>query len=386
MANEIKGGYDITSGIEIGNLNANGILDISYDDLNVEKNLVIGGDFSTNPWQRGVSFPSSTFFHSADRWLHTHHSLILQYTVTKVADAPTVAECGVLTSGSLRMEVTTPPAFYGFNDYWLVEQLIEGYNFKKIAQNIFSLSIWVKTNQVGTYHVCLRNDGLDRYYVSPFIVNAADTWEKKRFVITASPSAGTWDFENGVGIRVGIVLHAEMNMQTATINSWTVGNKLATAAQIRLMNVLGNYFQISLAETKKGSRITRFEERSIQEELILCQRYYEKSFEQGVAPRQQSNDENGCLQYRAQTAGVSDYTMCKTFSVEKRTPPTILFFSPASLNTTWRNSSIGTDSGAAAVEPFSSASSKQLVIKNPQVVGDSAGDLFLLHWSANAEL
>lgn len=387
MANEYKGLVDITTGIEIADANANGVFDLSSKQTGKQKNYIIGGDFSKNPWQIGDSFTGpSDGDYSADMFEGRYQNNWLVYDATKSTNAPTVAQVGILTNHSLRFEVTTESMLMGLNDFWYMNQKIEGYNYKDLAQRNMNLSISVRTNKIGTYNLCLRNEGLDRYYVVPITVNVADIWERKSVKIAASPSGGTWNYTNGTGINVSVILSAGSFLNAPATETWATGNLISSAGQVNLMDTIGNYFEIDLVQLEPGDKETRFEERTIQEELVLCQRYYEKSFNQDVAPVQQANEEFGCLQYRSHIAGVFTETLVRNYNVEKRAAPTNILYSTASLNSTWRNSTMGTDSGIAVVEPFSSASTKQIVVRNPQVVGDGLGHLMLLHWSADARL
>ncbi len=58
------------------------------------RNLIIGGDFTANPWQRGSTFtsvPNATFVADRYRWTQTGAGVI---DLTKTADAPTIAQAG----------------------------------------------------------------------------------------------------------------------------------------------------------------------------------------------------------------------------------------------------------------------------------------------------
>jgi hypothetical protein len=52
-------------------------------DLRGFKNLLIGGDFATNPWQRGTSFNSSGIIYGPDRWAINPNSGVADISCTK---------------------------------------------------------------------------------------------------------------------------------------------------------------------------------------------------------------------------------------------------------------------------------------------------------------
>ena len=61
------------------------------------RNKIIGGDFTTNPWQRGTSFAAIAHnAYCADRWVPEYVTSGV-ITASKAADAPTAAQAGTFT-------------------------------------------------------------------------------------------------------------------------------------------------------------------------------------------------------------------------------------------------------------------------------------------------
>lgn len=240
------------------------------------KNIIIGGDFSTNPWQRGTSFAAIAHGgYCADRFVHWKSGTMVN-AAAKTADAPTLAEAGILTQHCLDFSVSTAQSSLGTDDYTFFDQRIEGYIWKNLAQQSFALSFWVKATVTGTYSVSFINSGLDRSYVSTYTVNTTNTWEKKNIVVAASPSAGTWDYTNGVGLIVRFVIAGgtSSTFSTSTLNSWQSANKEWSTTQANGVNNTANHFKIALIQLEAGSSTTQFESRPVQTELALAQRYY----------------------------------------------------------------------------------------------------------------
>lgn len=240
----------------------------------IGKNAIIGGDFSTNPWQRGTSFSSvANAAYTADRWVYRKAGAMV-HDVTKSADAPTVAQCGRLVTHSLMIDCTTVDASLASTDFCAIVQAIEGYNFAPFAQRTITLSFWHKHTKTGTYCVGVRNSGDDRCYVAEYTQAVADTWEQATVEIAASPSAGTWDYTNGIGLQLFFMLAAGSSFQT-TAGAWQTGSSLiATANQVNACDSTSNNFKIALVQLEPGSLATEFEYRTVQQELALCQRYY----------------------------------------------------------------------------------------------------------------
>lgn len=241
--------------------------------LPINPNTIIGGNFDTNPWQRGTSFTSvANGTYTADRftWRTSGTGVV---NVLKTADAPTVAQAGIFVQNCLNVDVTTADAAIGATDRYHWYYVVEGYDWAQLAQRAFTISFWVKSTVTGTYCVGFLNSGNDRCYVAEYTVNASDTWEYKTINVSASPSAGTWDYTNGAGLAIAFCVAIGSNFYT-TANSWQVGGPfLSTSNQVNGMSSASNFFKLALIKLEPGSTATPWEIRSEQQELDLCRRY-----------------------------------------------------------------------------------------------------------------
>jgi len=348
---------------------------------NFTKNLIIGGDFSLNPWQRGTSFPAlATAVYCADRWrLNFNTSSVV--TVSRSTDSPTVTQAGIFTTNSILVSVTTADPSIGTGDLFTILQAIEGFNFTRIAQRPFTLSFWVKASVTGTYCVSFSNSGGDRSYIAEYVVNASSTWEYKTITVSSSPASGTWDYTNGLGVSVQFALACGSTFQT-TPNIWQTGNFRATANQVNALATIGNAFQIALVQLEPGDFATPFEIRTFQQELFLCQRYYSKSFDTSTAPVQNGGTANS-IAYSAVLAAALRYTPIIRFPITMRTAPTATYYNPLALNANWRNVTGAADSGAAATLL---SGPNFISILNPQAATDAVGNTLAVNYSLSSEL
>lgn len=242
----------------------------TYPSFNPGKNAIINGAFDI--WQRGTSFAAiANGIYSADRWQYSNATDAV-HTVSRSTDVPTVAQAGILASYSLLADCTTLDATIAAGQYAAFSQKIEGFNWRQFAQRALTLSFWVKATKTGTYCVALKNDS-DRSYVAEYTVSASDTWEKKTVNITASPSAGTWDYTTSNGAGLWFSLACGSTFQT-TAGSWQTGNYLATSNQVNACDSDSNNFRIALVQLEVGSVATDFEITNYGLELAKCQRYY----------------------------------------------------------------------------------------------------------------
>jgi hypothetical protein len=90
-----------------------------------------------------------------------------------------------------------------------------------------------------------------------------------------------------------------------------------------------NNFHLSQVQLEVGAEATPFEYRTIQEEIALCERYYEKSYNLTTAPGATgSSNYPGREYYRFGGAHTGDIGGTTTFQVSKRAAPTMVFYCP----------------------------------------------------------
>ena len=239
------------------------------------RNLIINGDMSIA--QRGTSFTGvTTSAYHLDRF-STYVSNDGALTVSQSTDAPNGF------SNSYKLEVTTADTSIGSNQYAQVGHKIEAQNLQHLSYGTSSaktvtLSFWVKSNKTGTYCICYSKDDTTRYdYVSEYIVNLANTWEKK--VITIVPdsniqaSSGAITNDNGTGIFLKFILSAGSGRQ-GTNNTWnsTVPAD-ATSNQVNWLDSTSNDFYFTGVQLEVGTSASDFEFLPHDVNLQRCQRY-----------------------------------------------------------------------------------------------------------------
>lgn len=285
------------------------------------KNAIINGDF--NIWQRNTSFASVVDQqYTADRWLYAKSGAMV-HDISRTTDVPTVAQAGRAFNYSLLIDCQTIDNSISATDFCVIEQRIEGYNFLPIAQKPLTLSFWVKATKTGIYCAYIKNTGGDKAYVAEFTINASDTWEFKTINFPATPSAGTWNYVNGIGLFVGFTLVCGSNLQT-TAGAWQNNGAIGSANQVNACDSASNNFRICGVQLESGSIATDFEHRNFQQELILCQRYFEKSYNLGTFAG--AVTDNGQHNFTSQNGQNNNSTI--RFSTSKRTVPSVTVYSP----------------------------------------------------------
>lgn len=347
------------------------------DAVGRDDNAIINADF--NIWQRGTSFAAIAHgAYSADRWLY-HKVGTMVHTVSRDTDVPTQVESDHYSNYSLKIDCTTVDSSIAAADLCAIQQRIEGYNFAPFVGKTATLSFWVKATKIGTYCVAFVNSGADRSYVSEYTVNQVDTWEKKTISLDFDYSGGTWDYTNGIGIQIKWALAAGSNSHT-TADTWQSGNYIATSNQVNACDNTANNFFLSKVRFEMGSVATPFEYRSIQEEIALCQRYFQKSYDFTTDPGSAVNAGRRWIEITGVANSTYDIDTDVDFAVEMRTAPTITSYSPTS-GTSGKARASGTDYNASI-----SSESTHGFHNNISVTAASTARQIQFQWAAEAEL
>jgi hypothetical protein len=321
---------------------------------NGRKNALINGDFLI--WQRGTSFAAiADGAYSADRWQYEKAGAMV-HTISQSSDVPTVAQAGRFFNYSLLVDCTTADAAIAASDFCGIQQKIEGYNFVPLAQRSFTISFWVKATKTGTYCVGFYNSGADRSYVGEYTINVTDTWEFKEINITASPSAGTWNYTDGVGLAVIFMLACGTDFQGAA-GSWNSATDFATANQVNACDSASNNFRICGVQLEDGDEATDFEVHSYTDELLLAKRYL-----QVIGTGTSGSEEMGVA---GLTYSTSQATIAMPLVPEMRTTPSISVSAVGDFLFTTGN--IG--SGACTAIAVSGVGSKSVLSVNVTATG-----------------
>lgn len=309
------------------------------------RNAIINGDFDI--WQRGTSFAAiANNASSADRFKYSKDTTGAVHTITRDTDVPTTAQAGAKINYSFKVDCTTADGAVAAGDTLNLNYNVEGYDFKRFVGQSGTLSFWVKAHKTGIHCVSFQSSGQDRSYVVEYTVSVADTWEYKTITLTFDYAGGTWDYINGIGLRINWALMEGATYQTVA-GAWQNGNYFATANQVNACDSTDNNFWLSHVQFEVGANATSFEQRPIQEELALCQRYYEVMG--GVSD---TIDMNGY-----QTAA-AQFRTTMFYKVSKRATPTI------TKNGTWFTNNCG--------QPTVSAPSTETFILGTTITGTAA--------------
>jgi hypothetical protein len=168
-------------------------------------------------------------------------------------------------TNSLLLTVTTADASIAANDYYIVNQVIEGYNMSDFgwgtanAQAV-TFSFWVRASIAGPYSLSLSNIDFTRAYVAPYTISSANTWQYITITVPGE-TTGTWNTTNNQGLYVLWNIGEGSDRQTASPNTWLTSYAGTTATSTNLISTLDATFYITGVQLEVGSTATSFDYR-----------------------------------------------------------------------------------------------------------------------------
>jgi hypothetical protein len=249
-------------------------------------NLLINGAMQVTQRQavgNVVTGITTSGYQTADRWKTTISSLGT-FSQTTLADAP----AGSGFRNCLRLQCTTADASPAAGDFLILQQIIEGQNLQAIRKGTASaqtltLSFWVASFQTGTFIVELADSDNSRSCSKSYTVNASNTWEYKTVTFPADVT-GTLNNDANASLEVNFWLGAGTTYTSGTLaTTWgTLTSANRAVGVSNLASSTSNKWHITGAQLTVGSVATPFEFKSYANDLRACQRYYEKSYTNGI--------------------------------------------------------------------------------------------------------
>jgi hypothetical protein len=307
---------------------------ITFNDSSVQttaatgfgfKNRIINGAMVIDQRNAGASVTlGAGGTYTVDRWQGYEDSDGVM-TAQQDLSAPT----GFINS--LKFTTTTADPSLASTQFVLIQHKIEGFNIADLAWGTASaatvtLSFWVRSSLIGTFGGSLRNSAQNRSYPFTYTISVADTWEQKSVTI-AGDTSGTWSTTNGIGIQVAFGLGVG-SPYSGTAGSWSASQYFSATGATSVVGTNGATFYITGVQLEKGSTATSFDYRPYGTEFSLCQRYFQKSYNQSVVPGTASTTV-GQIAILANNSTFGEFLQMR-FPVTMRASPTMVTFNPSS--------------------------------------------------------
>ena len=252
-------------------------------------NLIHNGDMAIA--QRGTSFSFGTGgggrWYGADRFSTQDYTWTSGSNITVSNDTSVYpADTGIYNSYKVATGATG--LTFGTDGFLGIRHVIEGKDLSPYYSKSLVLSFYVRSSLAGTYSMTFDNGNMGlspaptRVLQKEYIINSADTWERKQIVISMSSAtaAGTWDYSTGYGMEIlwNLGAHSSRTSST-TLDSWsTYGGTplLNTTTAVQWATGANRTFYITGIQLEEGTVPTGFHRATPNSstELLTCQRYF----------------------------------------------------------------------------------------------------------------
>lgn len=308
----------------------------------LHRNAIINSNFDI--WQRGTTFNFTGY--TADRWLFSIGAGN-KTTVTRQSLSPGTVPGAVYC---IQLDISVVGTGVG-----ILQQRVE--DVRNFAGQKVTLSFWARCTS-GTY--VLANDFFQNFGTSG---SAGVNIPLQESELTTSWKKITRTFN------------------IPSINGKTIGSGSFLTCGFLLRPTAGvNTLQIAQVSINSGDQAFQYQPRHISEELVLCQRYFEKSYNLADVPGTVSAFAGGV---DINSTGSTNFMrMPITFKNNKRTVPTVIPYSPHSgvsgrIYSSTREEDIGATVGLVNESGFKIQTSN---------IATSAGEALTGQWIADAEL
>ena len=278
------------------------------------RNRIINGDMRIDQRNAGASVTPTGSAYTIDRW-KAWLNVASKFSVQQTTSAP----IGHTNS----IGITSLSAYtIGTNEFAAIGQSVEGFNVADLGWGAagaasVTVSFWVRSSLTGTFGGSVTNEAGNRSYPFTYVISAANTWEQKSVVIPGD-TTGTWRKDNGAGLQLFFALAAGA-FWSGTAGSWSGSYFLSATGATSILGTNGATLNITGVQLEAGSVATPFERRSYGQELLLCQRYYEKTYDISQPPG--SNTTSG-FYIGTVSDEVNNAVGTYKFAVAKRSAPT----------------------------------------------------------------
>jgi hypothetical protein len=237
---------------------------------------------------------------------------------------------------TLYSSTATAQTSIGVNDYCFFRQPIEGYRIRRLAwggasARPITLAFWSMHNRTGLYSGAIRNGSNTHSYAFTY-TQAASNVAQYNVITIPGCSVGVWDVDNNTGMWLIFTQAVGSSAIAPSANTWVAGSYIAAPGQVNAVAATSDVFRITgvvivpgiYAPTAQQSPLIM---RSYDQELLLCQRYFYKTFPYGVAVAAASGIQDH-IGFTIRAGAQVHIFPTRTFPVEMRATPTVTYYNP----------------------------------------------------------
>lgn len=295
--------------------------------INLENSL--GENLAINPladlWQRGTSFLGlNGVTYTADRFRYATDSGLIGDVVRHNSNNN--------LAGTYSIQIKPNAAVPGLSgtNFASIEQLIEGFNWRKAIGKNINIGFDVYSNKTGTYCFTVQNGAGNESFINEYQIENPNSWERKNIRMKVDSNV-VFNVDNTTGARMLWLLAKEATFSNNdTTGEWLAGGFAGTSNQVNLWDSTDNEFRITNIAVTVGNDKKDFNEliRDFAVEEILSQRYFEKSYPHDTPPGSFVFNPGAVTAYEGNSGSQTVGTDVR-FKVNKRTSnPVLTAYSP----------------------------------------------------------
>jgi len=343
------------------------------------RNFVINGGMNVAQRATSAAVTTSSGYFTVDRFRTTATSDTagrLTQSQATITDSPGFAN-------AIKLDCTTADTSIAAGEILVLATRFEGQNLQSLAKGTSSAkAVTVSFYAKGTakkYMCELTDQDNTRSIRQQFTVSSS--WQRFSIVFPGD-TTGAFDDDNALSSILGFWLHAGSTYSggSYTANTWasTVTNTRASGID-SFFSSTDNELFITGIQMEIGDVATAFEHRSFGDELAACQRYYQKSYIDGVAVG--TVTQVGCNMDPVPTSG-NTWRYTHNFTSHMRATPTYTFYVPDTGTSGFGGfEGAGDTNKEAILVAFSSNKSGVYYSTSMDQTG-----FFMWHYELNAEL
>jgi hypothetical protein len=152
-----------------------------------------------------------------------------------------------------------------------------------------TIGFWSANSPAGTYGVIVRSGPQDRTYATTYTQASAGTPQYNTVTIPGCTD-GTWPLDNTTGMTINLSLAGGSGSIAApSLNAWLSGNYTIAPGQVNGVATTAGRLRITGVIVLPGTEAPSAARsalimRPYDQELLTCQRYYQKSYPMANAP------------------------------------------------------------------------------------------------------
>lgn len=237
------------------------------------RNKIINGAFQVDQRNGYAAVTPAATAYVCDRWNLSiaAASKITSQVLNNVSNSPSASNAHFLNLLAASAYTSTAANFF------TIGQSIEGFNLNGLNWGTASarpvtISFNAYASVAGTYALSVVNSATNRSYVATFTLAAATATPVT--VTIPGDTTGTWNWDGTIGATLKFDLGSGSNFN-GTSGAWAAGNFSRTVDCASWVANAAAVFRITDVQFEIGTVQTAFERRLYQQEISLCQRYYE---------------------------------------------------------------------------------------------------------------